>query len=97
MNVSAGDLAYVVANNHPENIGLVVKVVAPYGFVNFDDGRKFVWVCETGADCIGKKGWLTVPVKKGTTVDIADEILRRIAGPSVDTTDIVERPVEELA
>ena len=104
MNVSAGDLAYVVCL-HPIYNGKIVKVlyVAPYGdFILPDKFPASVsehtsthWVIEFSEPVMapldnGK--WRMTRFGTGK-----DSCLRRIAGPSIKIDEQTESPIKETA
>lgn len=94
MNVSKGDLAYIIASDYPELIGRVVNVLRWA-----DDHSE--WEIEfvgTMPDIVVRGLELVARHALGPhLVCAADEVLRRIAGPGIKTDITTDEPICEGA
>jgi hypothetical protein len=96
MNVSAGDHAYIIKSDYPEQVGLPVEVLRIYGDMRYKDiGVQATWEVFTTQRirvyCLESHttAWHT-PDRRLLVPDI---YLRRIAGPSIDIGTETETPL----
>jgi hypothetical protein len=85
-NVAPGDLAWVVSKEVPENTGKVVKVLTGARYVIDPDKQWWHCQCEHDTmtiDLMGSEG----VTYQGHFADVADQDLKKIAGPGVLTED----------
>ena len=91
MNVSRGDLAYIVGSKFPENNGRVVEVLDAYGA---DMDGEFCWFfsCRSPIQCFGQISGDKRLCYEGI---IADSMLRPISGIHLDDETSIDTNVPE--
>jgi hypothetical protein len=80
MNCKPGDLAIIVRNPYPENVGKVIEVLSPFGEWGAEG---FCWIFRSVSPLVGNDS-LTGARMRGSEGFIADRVLRPISGVPVD-------------
>lgn len=95
MNVSQGDLAYIVApSEREESHGRIVEVIEYRGIINYlDHGDQPTWACKFNGTIVAFTNDGTGVVSD--KIIIPDFCLRRIAGPDLKQEIETEQTIKE--
>jgi hypothetical protein len=96
MNVSKGDLAYLLSNGLFDSARHIVEVKEFYGPQLGGDGIvRECWTCVARTDLPMYRGRMKHITKSGMPFTVPDSHLRRISGPSVDIGTETDEPIKE--